>query len=160
MLETLKNLLLKTAPFIASMIGGPFSGMAVGALTEKLLPNYSGLDAVSSLVTLIRSNPDSLVELRRIDNEFKVEMQRINLELKQLDHEESIAQAQINQASVSTGSTWSRWRDMLGWTGTIVFLYIMIIVPIFAYFSITLPTPNLDLIMKILVRMLGLSGVS
>lgn len=78
--DTLKSLIGKVAPFapvVASALGGPGAGAAVGVLSDILLGHKGGsADQVLAAV----SNPDALLKLREADHAYEIELERIAAE--------------------------------------------------------------------------------
>ncbi|MCG8470537.1 MAG: hypothetical protein MI742_01605 [Desulfobacterales bacterium] len=74
----LKDLMKNVAPRIASTIGSPAGGVAVKFLCEKLLGNPNASE--EELATVIGSaSPAQLLELKRLDREFEISMEALNL---------------------------------------------------------------------------------
>lgn len=75
------------APGIATAIGGPFAGLAVKAITGAL-----GMDEGSSksdvLTAVMGASPDQLLAIKEADQTFKLEMERLNVDILTLDKED------------------------------------------------------------------------
>ena len=70
-----KNTLAAIAPTLATAIGGPLAGGAVKFLSGKLLGDDANIQDLEKLVT--NASPDQLAEIKRLDNQFKLEMEKI-----------------------------------------------------------------------------------
>ena len=79
--DTLKSLIGKVAPFapvVASALGGPGVGAAVGVLSDLLL-GHKGGDA-DQVLAAVSNNPDALLKLREADHAYEIELERIAAE--------------------------------------------------------------------------------
>lgn len=79
----LKNLLQSIAPFLGNMIGGPIGASALQALGAALLGNESATEEDIERA-LSAASPDALVEIRKIDAEFKEKMVQVGLDEKKI----------------------------------------------------------------------------
>ena len=68
------------APTIATALGGPVAGMAVKAISTALLghPDGSEDDINTALAT---ATPDQIAAIKRADNDFKVQMKSLDIDL-------------------------------------------------------------------------------
>ena len=68
------------APTIATALGGPVAGMAVKALSTAL---FGHADASESDITgaLGSATPEQISAIRKIDNDFKVQMKSLDIDL-------------------------------------------------------------------------------
>lgn len=74
------QILATVAPTIATAAGGPVAGLAVAKLEE-----FFGVKGDKQLDTaIVGATPDQLAALRKIDNDFKVQMAQIGFEEDQL----------------------------------------------------------------------------
>jgi hypothetical protein len=78
-----KDTLAAIAPTLAAAIGGPLAGGAVKFLSGKLLDEGANLKDLENFVT--NASPEQLAEVKRSDNEFKLEMERLNVDLFALE---------------------------------------------------------------------------
>lgn len=70
-------LLQSVAPSIASKLGGPLAGIAVKTLSQALLGKPDATeDEVGA--ALENASPDAMLELRRLDQQFAVQMAEID----------------------------------------------------------------------------------
>jgi hypothetical protein len=89
------------APTIATALGGPVAGMAVKALSTALLGHGDGSedDITSALST---ATPDQIAAIKRADNDFKVQMKSLDIDLVRIAEQdrESARNMQIANKSV------------------------------------------------------------
>lgn len=68
------------APVLATALGGPLAGTATKFIADKLLGNENAtIEDISSAV--VGASPDILVQLKQIDLDFKVEMERAGVDV-------------------------------------------------------------------------------
>ena len=74
------KLIQNVAPTIATALGGPVAGMAVRALSNALLGHSDGTedDIRNALAT---ATPDQIAAIRKVDNDFKVQMKTLDIDL-------------------------------------------------------------------------------
>lgn len=82
-----KNLVRSVAPTIAQALGGPLAGMAVQAVSDAVLGKPDGTDEeiASALST---ANPETLLSLKKADQDFKVKMKELDIDLERLAYED------------------------------------------------------------------------
>lgn len=85
-----KKILGSIAPFLGTMIGGPF-GAAAGALVGKVLLNDQDASDDDIAVALGKATPEQLVELKKVDAEYKTKMAQLGLDEQKI--------AQLDRAS-------------------------------------------------------------
>jgi len=69
------------APTIATAFGGPMAGMAVN-MAAKALGVESSEQAVSEVI--LSGNPDALMKLKQVENDFKIELKKLDIQLESL----------------------------------------------------------------------------
>jgi len=79
-----KGMLRGIAPVIAGVAGGPQVGVAVKFLGDKLMgkPDATELEVAAKLQG---ATGEEIVKLRSLDNEFKLEMERIGFNYEELE---------------------------------------------------------------------------
>jgi hypothetical protein len=85
------------APTIATALGGPVAGLAVKALSSLFLGRDNGsMDDITS--ALSGATPDQLTALKKIDADFKVQMESLNIDLEKIaaDDRDSARQMQMS----------------------------------------------------------------
>jgi hypothetical protein len=77
------KLIENVAPTIATALGGPVAGMAVKALSTALLGHGDGSedDIKNALAT---ATPDQIAAIRKVDNDFKVQMESLKIDLQKI----------------------------------------------------------------------------
>lgn len=82
-----KDIVRKVAPTLGTALGGPLAGTAVKFIADQVLgrPEASE-DEVAEFV--LSASPDKLVELKRIDADFKVRMKEIGVDVFKLEVED------------------------------------------------------------------------
>lgn len=83
-----KDLLKQVAPGIASVLGGPLGGMAIAVLSKTLLKKDGGTEDEIAEVLATAQDPALLVELKKADQQFAVEMKKLDIDVYRLEHEE------------------------------------------------------------------------
>jgi len=83
LLKTFGPLLSSVAPSIATALGGPLAGMGVKALSKAFFGNENSTeeDLQSALST---ASPDQLSQLKKVDNDFKVQMKSLDIDLERI----------------------------------------------------------------------------
>lgn len=77
-----KKTLATVAPAIATALGGPMAGVAVGMCT-KALGVEGGEDALAAAVA--SGDPSILLKLKEADNAFLLEMRRLEVNIEQIN---------------------------------------------------------------------------
>lgn len=78
-----KGLLGSIAPTFATALGGPMAGMAVKALSSSLLGHEDGSEADIGLA-MANASPDDILKVKEADNAFKIEMERVGVDLEKI----------------------------------------------------------------------------
>jgi len=81
------KLIENVAPTIATAIGGPVAGMAVKALSTALLGHGDGSED-DITAALSNATPDQIAAIRRADNDFKVQMKSLDIDLVKIAAED------------------------------------------------------------------------
>jgi hypothetical protein len=94
------TLIENVAPTIATALGGPVAGMAVKALSTALLGHGDGSedDITAALST---ATPDQIAAIKRADNDFKVQMKTLDIDLVKIAAEDR-ASARMMQTAVKS----------------------------------------------------------
>lgn len=97
------KLIENVAPTIATALGGPVAGMAVKALSTALLGHGDGSedDITSALAT---ATPDQLAAIRKADNDFKVQMKQLDIDLVKIAAQDRDS---ARQMAVQTHDVWT-----------------------------------------------------
>lgn len=76
-------LLNQVAPTLATALGGPLAGMAVKTLSNALLGHEAGTDEEVS-TALASATPEQLAAIKKIDADFKLQMQSLDIDLEKI----------------------------------------------------------------------------
>lgn len=79
-----KGLVKNVAPMIGTALGGPLAGAATKFLAEAWLgkPDATEQDVAEAIAV---ASPEKLVELRRLDQDFKVKMRELDIDVYRLE---------------------------------------------------------------------------
>jgi hypothetical protein len=99
-----KSIVGSVAPLLATALGGPLAGAAVGAISQSLLGKKDGTEKEIAEV-LRTADPDTLLKLRTADQESAVKMKELDIDLEKLTFDdradarkrESIVKDNINR---------------------------------------------------------------
>jgi len=93
-----KDLVKKVAPALGHALGGPMAGNAAKYISEKILGKT---DATENEIEdfVLNANPEKLNELKKIDNEFKLSMQKLGVDVFKL---ETIDKQHAREFSIKT----------------------------------------------------------
>ena len=90
--------LAAVAPAIGTAIGGPFGALA-GVAIKSALGLASGASEDETTVALANATPDQLLALKNADNQFKLDMAKLGVDLAKIDADDR-ASARNREASV------------------------------------------------------------
>jgi hypothetical protein len=79
-----KKTLGTVAPAIATALGGPLAGVAVG-MAAKALGLGEGATEEDLQVAVLGSTPETLLKLKECDNNFKVEMGKLGVDIERIN---------------------------------------------------------------------------
>lgn len=79
-----KTLVRNVAPTLGAALGGPFAGAATKFLADKFLGKPEATEnEVAEFINA--ASPEKLVELRKLDNDFKVRMKELDVDVFKLE---------------------------------------------------------------------------
>lgn len=113
------NLLLNAAPSIYKLFTSDDKTEAVKDLTKNVLTSASNLIGVNvetkdDLVKHLGENPELVITLKKIDNEFAIKIEELKLESKKLDYENAQNQEEnITERWKSDNNSDSRFAKLL-----------------------------------------------
>ncbi|MEW5248902.1 hypothetical protein [Microbulbifer discodermiae] len=82
-----KAIVKSVAPTLGAALGGPVAGTAVKFLSDHFLQDGEGSEQdIAELVQ--NASPEKLLELRGLDNDFKVKMRELDIDVYQLEVED------------------------------------------------------------------------
>ena len=115
-----KSILGSVAPKLATAIGGPFAGMATKAIAGALLGNEeASQDDIEA--ALVNATPSDLLKLKEADNSFKLEMEKLGVDLEKIaaDDRNSARDLQKETRSktvpILAGLTVAGFFGVVGW---------------------------------------------
>jgi len=76
-----KSILGSIAPTLATALGGPLAGMAVGAISKAVLGKADGTENEIAEV-LASGDPSILAKIKQVDADFKVQMKKLDIDLE------------------------------------------------------------------------------
>lgn len=85
-MSKLKDIVRTVAPALATALGGPLAGTAVRALSEKFLGRPDGA-AEEVEAALTSATAEQIIELKRLDKEFKSKMLDAGIKLEELEEQ-------------------------------------------------------------------------
>lgn len=94
--DDVRDVVATVAPTVATALGGPLAGMAVGQLSEALLGRRDATEA--EIRDAIRmATPDDLLKLRTLEQDFRLKMQEAGVKLERIaaDDRDSARRRQI-----------------------------------------------------------------
>lgn len=90
-----KGVIRNVAPALATTFGTPLAGTAASFLCEKLLGEKPGEgDTAKSIEKKIsayienNNNPDTLIKLKELDSKFKLDMEKLGIDVYKIDAED------------------------------------------------------------------------
>ena len=151
----LADILKSVAPMIATALGGPLAGAAVGFIASKL-----GVDPSVVEQTVAGMTPADLVKMKQIDLDFQVEMKRLGISV-------DLAQIAVNTEEAKSGDWWvAGGRPAVIWIGAFGLAYVTIVEPLMRFIALVgfhyagaFPVIDTSLTMQALFGLLGLSGM-
>lgn len=82
-----KGVVRRVAPALGTALGGPMAGTAVKFIADKLLGNPDATQAEVSQA-ILTATPDQLMALKKLDNEFQVQMRQLDIDLEKINAED------------------------------------------------------------------------
>lgn len=99
-----KQILGAVAPTVATALGGPLAGAAVGALSSKLLGKPDGTE--DELAPIIQqANPDTLLKIKEAEKELKLGLAAAGVKLEEI---EAADRNSAREREVKTGDNTNR----------------------------------------------------
>jgi len=115
-----KQTLATVAPGIATALGGPLAGMAVKLATDALgiEPNEEALiQAVST------GNPEVFAQLRVADNNLKVELKKLDIDLERIHSEDRGSARDLAKSTSIAPQTVLATVFVLAFSGVLFFIF-------------------------------------
>jgi len=82
-----KAIVRTVAPGIATALGGPLAGLAVQTVSNALLGKPDGSPAEVE-AAVMGASPDALLKLKQADNDFKLAIERLGVDLEKIAAED------------------------------------------------------------------------
>ena len=101
--DKLKGLVGVLAPTIATALGGPLAGAAVGALSKAVLGKDTGTTGEIE-AALGMAKPEQLAAIRAADQQFAEEMKRLDIDLERINAGDRDS---ARQREIKTGDSWT-----------------------------------------------------
>jgi len=79
-----KRTLATVAPAIATALGGPMAGVAV-SMCGKALGLGDGVTEDDLAAVVAGGNPETLVKLKEVENNFKLQMKQLDVDVQKID---------------------------------------------------------------------------
>lgn len=99
--DKIKEIIAAVAPTVATALGGPLAGAAVGALSNVLLGKKTASE--QELLKAI-NNPEALIKLKQIENDFIVQMQKLDIDVYALEQADKASARQREVELAKAGS--------------------------------------------------------
>ncbi len=118
-LSGLRDLIATVAPTIATALGSPIAGVATKFIASKLLGDENAtVDQVAK--ALKNATPETMLQLKTIEQEFLIEMERLGIKREELDaaDRDSARQRQVD--------TKDNTPDILAAVYTFGYFYILV----------------------------------
>ena len=82
-----KEIVKGIAPVIGTALGGPMMGSTVKYLATELLGDENATqDSVENYIQ--NANPDQLLDIKKLDNDFKIKMEKLGVDVFKLEVED------------------------------------------------------------------------
>lgn len=79
------SFLKQVVPTIATALGGPLAGVAAGFIADKLGVSDKTVANISGLVQSATQSPETLIELKKIDNDLKKYYEQVGVDIFALE---------------------------------------------------------------------------
>lgn len=96
-----KGIVGAVAPGIASALGGPLAGLAIGTLSERLLGKQDAGESELA-AAIVGGGADTMLKLKDADNAFVVELSKLNIDLERIN---AADRASAREREIRTGDT-------------------------------------------------------
>lgn len=116
-----KDIVKSVAPVLGTALGGPLAGTALKVLAGELLGNESSTEKDIE-EAILSASPEQLIALRKTDNDFKVKMKELDIDVIELDAKNTDSARDMAKANMWPQITLSA----LFVTGYFVIVYFLI----------------------------------
>lgn len=80
-----KSIVRTVAPALGTALGSPLAGVAVKFIADKFLGNPEATEGEIA-TSIISSSPEQLVKLKELDNNFALEMKKLDIDIYNIDY--------------------------------------------------------------------------
>ena len=141
-----KNIVKSIAPTIGTALGGPAAGMAIKYLSGKLLNDEEAKpEQLEEFIT--QASPDQLIPLKQLDNDFKLKMNQLGVDVFKLQVEDR-------------KSARENHRDNPMPAVIVLLLTLMVAAGTYGLMVMTIPTENANIIYMVFGQVLTAWGAS
>jgi hypothetical protein len=149
---SIQDVLVGIAPTIASALGGPLAGIAVGFIAK-----HFGVSEEQAAASVAGADP---VKLRELEISFQEFLAANNIKI-------DLAQIEVNTEEAKSASVFvSGWRPFVGWVGGFALAYSAIIEPVARFgasvwggYHGAFPVIDTTITMQVLTGLLGLGAM-
>jgi membrane-bound ClpP family serine protease len=115
-----KDIVRSIAPTLGTALGGPMAGAATKFIADKMLGKE---DASQEEIqeAIISASPEQLVKLREIDNQFKLQMRNLQIDVYELEYKDRDSARKLFEVNILPQITLSA-LFVLGYFGVLYFL--------------------------------------
>lgn len=93
----IKKLIGTVAPTLATALGGPLAGVAAGAIADALGLADKSDEALER--ALVNAKPEDLLKIKQAENQFKLDMKRLELRPEEMENEDRASARAMNIAT-------------------------------------------------------------
>lgn len=110
----LRDMVKTVAPAIATALGGPLAGTAVRVLSEKFLGKADGKpEEIEALLS--SATPEQIIELKKIDNEFKEKLLGAGIKLEEIEVADRSSARSMFMTSRDSTPAWLTYSVIAVW---------------------------------------------
>nr|VFJ76237.1 MAG: hypothetical protein BECKFM1743C_GA0114222_109181 [Candidatus Kentron sp. FM]VFJ76368.1 MAG: hypothetical protein BECKFM1743A_GA0114220_109211 [Candidatus Kentron sp. FM]VFK23110.1 MAG: hypothetical protein BECKFM1743B_GA0114221_109021 [Candidatus Kentron sp. FM] len=94
-----KKIVRTVAPTLGTALGGPMAGVATKFIADKLLGKSEATESEIEQA-IAGGTPEQLAKLKEIDNQFKLEMEKLRIDLGKIQSEDRDSARKLFQVNV------------------------------------------------------------
>lgn len=131
-----KKLIGTLAPTLGAALGGPLAGAAVKAIADSVLGQQDATEADLAAVVMQGLSPEQVVALREADNDFKVRMKSLDIDVVRINNATELAYVEdVGKARVAHAG--DRGVFWLGIAVLVTFAVLMGVVLVGCFYLLT-----------------------
>lgn len=88
------------APTLGAALGGPMGGVAIKFLADNLLPGDATNDEQAVAEAIAAASPDTLIQLRKLDQDFQIKMRELNINLEEIQYKDRDSARQLFRINI------------------------------------------------------------